>query len=182
MVKYIMCQQNVINLREIGNTMKIKMFLYTIAFLISFIIESQGSTVQPRVKRCLDGDTIELTDGVKVRILGIDAYDSRSSKMIDKQTKLTGKSRDDIRSLAKLGKLFCEDNLINAQIRLASDMYSRDIDIYGRQLSYILINKDGYFIDYSEIIIRQGLANVYCGNKKILNYKRYNELSEYKCD
>ena len=127
-----------------------------------------------KVIKIIDGDTIETSITGRIRILGIDSFDKIPSR-VQKQAKRTGFSNKDILHLREVGKDFATETLANKCIQLETDY--KDIDIYGRKLRYIIVNG----ADYSSSIIKQGLAMPYCEDKKIRNFKKYNEASRWRC-
>jgi endonuclease YncB( thermonuclease family) len=127
-----------------------------------------------KVIKIIDGDTIETSITGRIRILGIDSFDKIPSR-VQKQAKRTGFSNKDILHLREVGKDFATETLANKCIQLETDY--KDIDIYGRKLRYIIVNG----ADYSLSIIKQGLAMPYCEDKKVKNFKKYNEASRWRC-
>jgi endonuclease YncB( thermonuclease family) len=130
--------------------------------------------VTEKVIKIIDGDTIETSITGRIRILGVDSFDKIPSR-VQKQAKRTGFSNKDILHLREVGKDFATETLANKCVELKSDY--KDTDIYGRKLRYIVVNG----ADYSLSIIKQGLAMPYCEDKKIRNFKKYNEASSWRC-
>jgi len=98
-----------------------------------------------RVIRIMDGDTVSLSNGDRVRYLGIDTPESRKKKADGSWEKLTNphaaQATEFNRSLVK-GK----------KIELEYDVTARDR--YGRKLCYVFI--DGIFVNAE--LVRRGLA------------------------
>lgn len=119
---------------------------------------------------CIDGDTIHVshiytyTDeeviidlaSYSFRIAGIDAFDSKSRKMIEKQKKATGLSETEIKKKAQEGKKYCEEYFIKQKKCL--DFYVHGSDHYGRT---IVIPCEG---EYERNLVDKGLATIYKGN------------------
>lgn len=144
-------------------------------FILSLTLSVWSSNLPLRVIRVVDGDTVVLSNGEKVRILGIDAYDKSNKRMIEKQMARTLKTREEVISLGKEATKFGENTLIG---RTVSVVYGNpSTDKYGRSLGFIFVNG----INYSVLILKANLANVYCGDKGIPNFKMYEKLSEFKC-
>ena len=116
---------------------------------------------------CIDGDTIKTQTLGKVRILGIDTYDSKNTRMIEKQMKQNNLSKEEVVKLAKQGSKFCEDTLKGREVVLKSD--HSDKDVFHRNLRYVYIDNQ----DYSELILKTNLAKPYCKDKKIIKYSKY---------
>jgi endonuclease YncB( thermonuclease family) len=164
-----------------------KEFFFTmIAIAIVLLLAAAYANATPcgkgqhRITKVVDGDTFDIEEG-RIRLLGLDAYDSMSTRMIDKQAFRVGQylfttpHRGYIRELGKNATKFAKDTLLNKCVVLESDY--RDKGRYGRLLRYVRI--DG--MDFGSLLLERGLANAYCGDKKIKRYNEYNELSEFKC-
>ena len=89
-----------------------------------------------KVYRIIDGDTIELTNGERVRLIGIDSAEVGQCYYLEAKNKL-------------------EDLLQGKEIRLGKDISERDK--YGRLLSYIYIGN--IFVNHE--LVRQGYARAY---------------------
>lgn len=96
------------------------------------------------VKRVIDGDTFVLENGEKVRLIGIDAPESRN----------TGRKK--IGFFGKESKAFLKQYLTGRQVRLEYDVTRTDM--YGRTLAYVYM-EDGTFLNAE--LVKQGYANVY---------------------
>lgn len=123
--------------------------------------------------KCVDGDTLYVYGGkvfeylmpkklsdneavIPARIAGIDAFDSQSKKMIEKQKKATGLSEKEIKKRAKKAKEYCEEYFNkkgNCNI-----FYVYGVDKYSR-LVYAPCNGD-----YQRNLVDKGLATIYKGN------------------
>jgi len=145
-----------------------------IAIFTFLLFITSNALACEKVIKIIDGDTIETSITGRIRILGIDSFDKIPNR-VQKQAKRTGFSNKDIIHLREVGKDFATETLANKCIQLGTDY--KDIDIYGRKLRYIIV--DG--ADYSLSIIKQGLAMPYCEDKKVKNFKKYNEASLWRC-
>lgn len=102
-----------------------------------------------KVKHIIDGDTIELADGRRVRYIGIDTPELNSSGLDDDEC-LAWAARERNRILLSQSK----------DIRLIKDSGS-DTDKYGRLLRYVY----GNTLFISEVLAREGLAKFFiCEN------------------
>lgn len=102
--------------------------------------ESQGARTSAIVLRAIDGDTIELTDGERVRYIGID----------------TPESVDPRRPVECLGQEAARRNrelTLGRTVYLESDIENRDR--YGRLLRYVYL-ADGTMVN--EMLAREGFA------------------------
>ncbi len=93
------------------------------------------------VKRVVDGDTVELASGEKVRLIGID-------------TPETVDPRKSVQCFGKEAKEFTRSLLENQWVRLETDIEPKDK--YGRTLAYVY--RDELFVN--DTIIREGYAHV----------------------
>ena len=100
-----------------------------------------------KVARVIDGDTIELTDGRRVRYIGID----------------TPEMGDARKNLACFGKEAMEENkrLVDGKtVRLEKDI--SETDRYGRLLRYVYLGLPAQAGDVfvNDYLVRQGFASV----------------------
>ncbi|MFN8285429.1 MAG: thermonuclease family protein [Chitinophagales bacterium] len=100
------------------------------------------------VLRVIDGDTFVIDDGTtkngtKIRLIGVDAPESRKT------------DHEDVQFYGKEAKEFLKHFLEGKQVRLEYDVEHHDK--YGRTLAYVYL-PDGTFIN--AYLIQQGYANV----------------------
>lgn len=110
------------------------------------------------VKRVVDGDTFELSNGEKVRLLGIDTPEKYESKKLDKDVEMSGKDKKTIKKLGKLASDYVKNFVEGKKVILEKEPNYDDIDRYGRLLRWIYL-EDGTFVNGK--IIRDGYAQVY---------------------
>jgi micrococcal nuclease len=106
-------------------------------------VEPQAPPREGQVSRVIDGDTLTLESGARVRLLGIDAPE------LEKE----GRPAD---FLAHKAKAVLTDLTRGQKVRLEYDVLR--YDHYGRLLAY-LFRPDGTFINAE--MVRSGLAHVY---------------------
>lgn len=107
------------------------------------------------VSRAIDGDTIKLSNGEYVRLIGIDTPESRYNKKIVRDSKRSG---NDINSIIRMGREasdFIERKVEGKMVRLEFDVERRDK--YGRLLAYVYL-EDGTFVNAK--IIEEGYAQI----------------------
>ena len=155
---------------KIKQNIKMKIIIILSTFLLLCGFKEVDTVI-----RVIDGDTIETKNNGRVRILGIDAYDT-NSRMVKKQKEKTEYSSQKIKDLSSQGKRFATQKLLGKQVVLEKDRF--DKDKYNRKLRYVEVGGD----DYSEKILKKGLANVYCDDNKIKKFDFYNKNSDFKCD
>lgn len=108
------------------------------------VITTTETEEQIVVKRVVDGDTIELSDGRKVRYIGIN-----SSETVDprKPVQCFGKEASDENKRLVEGKT----------IRMEKDISQNDK--YGRLLRYIYVGPPTGGLMINEYLVRQGFAH-----------------------
>ncbi len=108
------------------------------------------------VKRAVDGDTLLLESGERVRLIGIDTPEMHESKKLYRDSE---RSKQDIKTIQDLGKRAAEftRNLVEGKpVRLEFDVDR--YDKYKRLLAYVYLVSDGTFVNAK--IIEEGYASV----------------------
>lgn len=116
--------------------------------LINYFSEREGVVVL----RIIDGDTIELEDGRKVRMLGINAPEKGESFYDE-------------------AKIFLEDKILNNTVYL--EFGKEKTDLYGRTLAYVFYGKN-----INLELVENGLANFYFPSGKDNYYDLFLEAWE----
>jgi micrococcal nuclease len=135
--------------------------IVALVLLIGFRVWQLSSEQSPetldandyRVESVADGDTFRLTNGALVRLIGIDAP----------ETKFSPRSGGDDQPLAQDAKAFVERGLSRGKVRLEFD--KERVDKYGRFLAYV------WYFDrdreeellLNEELLRAGLARARLG-------------------
>lgn len=115
-----------------------------------------GVTEEVELKRVIDGDTLDLTDGRRIRLLGINTPEIGRTFKTD--------ATDALKALTKSGKLTIEYD----------GPKDKAIGRYKRTLAYV--HCDGVFVNGE--IVRRGLAYIYiypntkAHNKELISYQR----------
>lgn len=107
------------------------------------------------VQRVVDGDTLKLSGGQRVRLIGVDTPEVHYS---DKLVRDARKSRKDIKAIQSLGRKASEftNNLcMGKKVRLEFDVEKRDR--YKRLLAYVYL-EDGTFVNAR--ILEEGFGQV----------------------
>lgn len=116
------------------------------AFLVSFLFShSAGAETFYRVTRIVDGDTIIVANGLKVRLIGVDTPESKHPKK-------------PVQYFAKEASAFLETFALGKKVRLSGDNATLEKDRFGRVLAYVHL-ESGELIN-SEII-KQGFGFAY---------------------
>lgn len=109
------------------------------------LMVSQEETSSIRVKRVIDGDTIELEDGQKVRYIGIDTPES-----VD--------PRRAVQCFGKEASAFNRALVEGQRVRLEKDV--SDTDKYGRLLRFVYL-EDGTLVNERLVVEGYALASPY---------------------
>ena len=107
------------------------------------------------VVRAVDGDTLKLDSGERVRLIGIDTPEIHESYKLYRDSK---KTHQDIRTIKALGMRafeFTRNLAEGKRVRLEFDLEKKDK--YGRLLAYVYL-KDGTFVNAE--IVKQGYASL----------------------
>lgn len=110
------------------------------------------------VKRVIDGDTFEMSDGQKVRLLGIDTPEKYESNKLGRDAELSKQDKATVRKLGKIASDYVKGFVEGKNVRLERDPVNEDKDKYGRLLRYIYL-EDGTCVNAK--IIADGYAQVY---------------------
>jgi len=108
-----------------------------------------------KVQRIIDGDTFVLSNGEKIRLIGIDTPESRPNPKLYRDVKRTGQDSNAIIAMGKEATKFTRQLLEGKNVKVEFDVVPRDR--YGRLLAYAYL-EDGTFINAE--IIKAGYAQV----------------------
>lgn len=150
--------------------------------VIYFYINNSSSTDTKKVdntreilivKRVVDGDTFELSNGEKVRLLGIDTPEKFESKKLEKDAEVTKQDKKTIKKLGKLASDYVKNFVEGKKVYLEKEPNYDDKDRYGRLLRWIYL-EDGTFVNGK--IVRDGYAQVY----EKFTVSKLDELRKYQ--
>ena len=132
--------------------------LYAGVKLIS--LPAKRPTVDTRTKmafvaRAVDGDTLKLSDGRRVRLIGVDTPELHYSEKLLRDSQRTHKDLKAIQALGKKAADFTRQLCEGKPVRLEFDV--RKSDRYGRSLAYVYL-EDGTFINAK--IVEEGYGQV----------------------
>jgi micrococcal nuclease len=129
---------------------------------IPLFSHSQAANTQTvRVRRVVDGDTLLLINGERVRLIGVDTLEVHESKKLYRDAKRSGRDIKNIKALGGRSSAFTREIVDKKQIRLhfaPNNAYLGHRDKYGRILAYVFL-MDGTFLNAE--IIKQGYRFVY---------------------
>lgn len=111
------------------------------------------------ISRVIDGDTLELANGPRVRLIGIDTPEMYKSKKLYRDARRSKQDLETIQELGRRSYVFTRKLVEGKVARLEFDVERKDK--YGRALAYVFIKSD----DSEEIflnaeIIKQGYASL----------------------
>lgn len=121
----------------------------------NFNSEKTVNGVFYNVVKVVDGDTLKLSSGEKVRLIGIDTPEAYYGDKLVRDSKRSGKDVKTIMALGRKASAFTKDLCLNKRVRLEYDAEKRDR--YGRSLAYVFL-EDGTFINAK--IIEEGYAQI----------------------
>lgn len=124
------------------------------------------------VLRVIDGDTFKMSDGEKVRLIGIDTPEKYESSKLDRESERTGRDKSVIKKLGEEATEYVRNLAEGKKVRLVREKHGYDKDKYGRLLRYVYL-EDGTFLNAK--IIRDGYANVY-NSSEISKLDEFREL------
>lgn len=114
------------------------------------------------VKKVTDGDTLVLSDGQKVRLIGIDTPEMHDKERNAYDAKRSGRSEKVVNAYAGKAKRFVADAVEGKKVTLEydeSNSYLAHKDKYGRTLAYVYRSDDGLFLN--QAIIKEGYGFSY---------------------
>lgn len=122
------------------------------------------------VTKVLDGDTFKMSNGDKVRLLGIDTPEKYDSEKLDRQSVQSGKDRETIIKLGETSSEYVRKLAEGKKVLLVKDPGYDDKDKYGRLLRYVYL-EDGTLVNAK--ILEEGYANVFYS-------KQISKMDEFK--
>jgi len=107
------------------------------------------------VKRVIDGDTLQLEDGERVRLIGIDTPEMHESNKLRRDSQRSGQNTSAIQELGRQSFEFTRGLVEGKNVSLEFDV--ERYDKYGRLLAYVYL-KDGTFVNAE--IVKQGYSSL----------------------
>ena len=108
-----------------------------------------------RVKRAVDGDTLVLENGERVRLIGIDTPEMHPSDKLYRDAERSGESATAIQKLGRQAYEFTKKLVEGKNVSLEFDV--ERYDKYKRILAYVYL-KDGTFVNAE--IVKEGYASL----------------------
>jgi apolipoprotein N-acyltransferase len=108
------------------------------------------------VTRVIDGDTIELENTERVRLIGIDTPETRPGRKMMRDRKRLKKDTEAIIAMGKAATKITKNLVKGKRVRLEFDIEKQDV--YGRLLAYVYL-ADGRMLNAE--LLKEGYAQVY---------------------
>ena len=127
--------------------------------LLLFFIEGFVFSESVVIKRVVDGDTLVLEDGRKVRMIGIDTPEVHPSKKLYRDSERSGQDISVIRELGLRASAFTKKYLDKQQVELEyepSNQVNNHLDKYGRILAYVYVQLKTLPPEYEEYLSKKG--------------------------
>ncbi len=110
------------------------------------------------VTRVIDGDTFELNDGSRVRLIGIDTPEKYDSEKLERDASVSKRDKETIKKLGNIATEYVKSFVEGKKVYLENDPQNKDRDKYGRLLRYVYL-EDGTLINAK--ILKDGYAYIY---------------------
>ncbi|MDD4953462.1 MAG: thermonuclease family protein [Candidatus Omnitrophica bacterium] len=117
--------------------------------------QAQAQKAYVLVKRAVDGDTLLLVDGQRVRLIGIDTPEMHESDKLYRDAQRTNQDVNTIKKLGRQSYEFTRSMVEGKRVSLEFDVERRDK--YERLLAYVYL-EDGTFVNAE--IVKQGYASL----------------------
>lgn len=142
-----------------------------------------------KVIKVIDGDTVYIDfndNGIpeqneKVRINGVDTFETKLNDSLEWQMKLYGLSQDEALGLGYYGKEFAKKELLNKSVK-AEYTAEEKFDKNNRHSMsiYYNCNKNGKCKNYEEEVLKAGLATIYTKSNLAGQLKPYENIDKIK--
>ena len=148
-----------------------------------------SASVEHKVIKVIDGDTVYVDfndNGIaeqdeKVRINGIDTFETKLNDGLNWQMRLYNLTQDEALGLGYYGKEFAEKELLNKSVR-AEYTAEEKFDKNNRHLMslYYDCNRQGKCKSYEKEVLKAGLATFYTKSNLAAELKPYQNLGKIK--
>ena len=136
-----------------------------------------------RIACVVDGDTIKVKDDdgkeVSVRMIGIDAPESRPNKRLELQMKQQNKDRETILELGEKSKVHLKELVRNNEfVYLEFDV--QKYDKYGRVLAYVyILDKNKMLAMLNEQMLKDGFACLLTIPPNVKHVKNFRKTASF---
>jgi len=125
------------------------------------------------VTRVVDGDTIELENKERVRLIGIDTPEARYSRKLERDAKRTKANCEAIMAMGKKATAFTKSLVEGKRVKLEFDAEKKDR--YDRLLAYVYL-PDGRLLNAE--LLREGYAQIYTFVPNVKHVELFRALQE----
>ena len=164
--------------------------IISLLFICTFSFNlASAQTLSHKVIKIIDGDTVYVDfndNGIaeqneKVRINGIDTFETKTGAFLDYQIKNYNLSQDEALGLGYYGKEFAKKELLNKYVK-AEYTAKEKFDKNNRHLMsiYYDCNKNGICKNYEQEVLKAGLATVYKQSNIADQLKPYENIDKIK--
>ena len=167
----------------------IKKIISILFVLITSLNIASAENFQHKVIKVIDGDTVYIdfnNNGIpeqneKVRINGIDTFETKLNDSLNWQMKLYNLTQDEALGLGYYGKEFTKKALLNKPVK-AEYTAKEKFDKNNRHLMsiYYNCNKNGKCKNYEQEVLKAGLATIYTKSNLANELKQYGNLDKIK--
>lgn len=152
-----------------------KKVIFTVLFIVMAIpVFATSSEEVYTVKRVIDGNTFELSNGETVQLIGVDAFEVKDNKKARMDSERTGRTLEEIIEMGKRTAKFVSREIEGKKVRLEFD--AQEKDQYERLLAYVQVYRcapgcsvwnapygyrfydDGAYIHLNAFILYKGYA------------------------
>ena len=165
---------------------RFNILLFLICFSCNLI---NAKTEMHKVIKVIDGDTVYVDfndNGIaeqdeKVRINGVDTFETKPSVFLDYQMKNYGLSQNEALGLGYFGKEFAKKELLNKSVR-AEYTAERQYDNNNRHLMsiYYDCNRQDKCKSYEQEVLKAGLATVFAKSNIADELRAYENIEKVK--
>ena len=169
--------------------MKNKIVIFIIFATILCFNHSNAQTLSHKVIKIIDGDTVYVDfndNGIaeqneKVRINGIDTFETKTGAFLDYQIKNYNLTQDEALGLGYYGKEFAKKELLNKYVK-AEYTAKEKFDKNNRHLMsiYYDCSRNGKCKNYEQEVLKAGLATVYQQSNIADQLKPYENIDKIK--
>ncbi len=154
--------------RRSGSSSRLILFFILLTLVLGSVLLyklSRPQTYRPdtpregaarRVTHVYDGDTLELNNNVKVRLIGVDAPDAHNMERMQEQAHHLGMSPNSVRKWARKATSWL-DTMVNGE-KVTLTYGPEKKDDYGRLLAYIACQQNASTVEINRQLIERGLA------------------------
>ena len=109
------------------------------------------------VRRVVDGDTLVLENGERVRLIGIDTPEMHESNKLDRDSQRSGEDKRVIQELGRRAYIFTRNLVEGKRVSLEFDLERQDQ--YERLLAYVYLKDLNHTFVNAEIV-KEGYASL----------------------